>query len=409
MTSRTRIRRMLEAWETGAVTPGPYSQPHPMLFYGGGSVAAAKRAARLGLHFQPQVGGPELKAVYEEECRAQGREPGYTLLAPTGPANVFCAEDPDRFWAEHGHCLLADAQGYAAWRAADTTSYVRDDSSSVEEMRAAGVYVVHTPDDADREVPRRRDPAGHQPPGLRRPARAAVVGEPAADLRDGDPGGARLTRLRRSSRRSSPTGASGWRRSRTGTAGARPRACPRSVPSNEPDIGARPGGRRWRRTTPGGRRRAVPRVRTPRSATRATGSVTVHQAGDAAIRPGTARSVTPSGVRPPIVRSSDMRGRPDPPGISRPSNGSMRTSSKVYVAAMKSATSWCGASSTPVTRPRVSTIASANGPSGVSVQRPTTTRMPRSSPRRRSGRGTAVEVAPSRRGIVDRPARPDAS
>ena len=150
---------MLEAWETGAVTPGPYSQPHPMLFYGGGSVAAAKRAARLGLHFQPQVGGPELKAVYEEECRAQGREPGYTLLAPTGPANVFCAEDPDRFWAEHGHCLLADAQGYAAWRAADVTSYVRDDSSSVEEMRSAGVYVVLHPRRADREVPRRRDPA----------------------------------------------------------------------------------------------------------------------------------------------------------------------------------------------------------------------------------------------------------
>jgi alkanesulfonate monooxygenase SsuD/methylene tetrahydromethanopterin reductase-like flavin-dependent oxidoreductase (luciferase family) len=142
-----RIRRMLSAWADGLVTPGPYSQPHPMLFYGGGSVAAAKRAARLGLNFQPQVGGPELKAVYEDECRTLGREPGYTLLAPAGPANVFCAEDPDRFWAEHGHCLLADAQGYAAWRAADTTSYVRDDSSSVGEMRAAGVYVVHTADE----------------------------------------------------------------------------------------------------------------------------------------------------------------------------------------------------------------------------------------------------------------------
>lgn len=142
-----RIERMLSAWSDGTVTPGPYSQPHPMLFYGGGSVAAAKRAARLGLNFQPQVGGPELKEVYEQECRARGREPGYTLLAPSGPANVFCTEDPDEFWERYGHCLLADAQGYAAWRAADTTSYVRDDSGSVEEMRAAGVYVVHTPDD----------------------------------------------------------------------------------------------------------------------------------------------------------------------------------------------------------------------------------------------------------------------
>ena len=170
------------------MTPGPFSQPHPMLFYGGGSVAAAKRAARLGLHFQPQVGGAELKAAYEEECRAQGREPGYTLLAPAGPANVFCAADPDDFWERFGQHLLADAQGYAAWRGADTSSYVRDDSSTVEEMRAAGVYVVLTADDLVDAVPGRRDPAGDQPPGLRRAARRAVVGVAAADQRDGAAG-----------------------------------------------------------------------------------------------------------------------------------------------------------------------------------------------------------------------------
>ena len=144
----SRIQRMLSAWSDGIVTPGPYSQPHPMLFYGGGSVAAAKRAARLGLNFQPQVGGPELKEIYEQECRAHGREPGYTLLAPPGPANVFCAEDPEEFWERYGHCLLADAQGYAAWRAADTTSYVRDDSSSVEEMRTCLLYTSTSPRDS---------------------------------------------------------------------------------------------------------------------------------------------------------------------------------------------------------------------------------------------------------------------
>ena len=142
-----RITRMLDAWATGAVTPGPFSQPHPMLFYGGGSVAAAKRAARLGLHFQPQVGGPELKAAYEEECRALGREPGFTLLAPPGPANVFCAADPDAFWERVRPPPARRRPGYAAWRAADTSSYVRDDSSTVEEMRAAGVYVVLTADE----------------------------------------------------------------------------------------------------------------------------------------------------------------------------------------------------------------------------------------------------------------------
>ena len=129
------------------VTPTPYSQPHPMLFYGGGSTAAAKRAARLGLGFQPQDADPGLRDLYDAECRAHGREPGLTILAPPGPATVFCAEDPDAFWAKHGHHLLADAQGYQRWRGASVTSYVRDDSETVEQMRTAGVYVVLTADE----------------------------------------------------------------------------------------------------------------------------------------------------------------------------------------------------------------------------------------------------------------------
>jgi alkanesulfonate monooxygenase SsuD/methylene tetrahydromethanopterin reductase-like flavin-dependent oxidoreductase (luciferase family) len=152
----TAIGVLMKAW-TGEefehegrrvrVTPTPYSQPHPFLFYGGGSVAAARRAARLGLHFQPQSAEPKLKQAYEDECRAQGREPGFTLQAPPGPANIFCAEDPDGFWAKHGRHLLADAQGYAAWRGDGVTSYVRDDSATVAEMRDAGTYVVLTPDE----------------------------------------------------------------------------------------------------------------------------------------------------------------------------------------------------------------------------------------------------------------------
>ena len=141
-----RITRMLSAWETGEVTPAPYTQPHPFLFYGGGSLAAARRAGRLGLHFQPQHADPSLKAAYEEECRAHGREPGFVMLAPPGPAYVFCAEDPDRFWAEHGRHLLADATSYAEWHGANA-SYVIDSSTTVEEMRTAGVYVVLTADE----------------------------------------------------------------------------------------------------------------------------------------------------------------------------------------------------------------------------------------------------------------------
>lgn len=150
------IRVLQQAW-TGEpfeydgrrvrVTPTPYSEPHPVLFYGGGAPAAARRAGRLGLHFAPQHGDPALSAAYEEECRAHGREPGLVMRSPKGPANVFCAEDPDAFWGKYGHHLLADATSYAAWRGREQQSYVQDDSATVEEMREAGVYVVLTPDD----------------------------------------------------------------------------------------------------------------------------------------------------------------------------------------------------------------------------------------------------------------------
>ena len=142
-----RIGEVLAACGGGVVTPAPYSQPHPFLFYGGGSPAAARRAARLGLNFQPQHGDQALKDLYDETCRAAGREPGFVMRAPEGgPANVFCAARPDEFWEGYGHHLLADAVAYQEWHG-EAGSYVVDHSRTVEEMRAAGVYVVHTADD----------------------------------------------------------------------------------------------------------------------------------------------------------------------------------------------------------------------------------------------------------------------
>jgi alkanesulfonate monooxygenase SsuD/methylene tetrahydromethanopterin reductase-like flavin-dependent oxidoreductase (luciferase family) len=154
-----RIALLQRAWSgepvtldgrTVRVTPVPFTRPHPILFHGGASAAAARRAARLGLHFQPQVADPELAELYRAECRAHGREPGMVLLPPAGPIVVFCAEDPDRFWALYGRHLLADALVTDAWHG-DVPSAVRDSSTTVAQMRAAGRYVVLTPDElADR-------------------------------------------------------------------------------------------------------------------------------------------------------------------------------------------------------------------------------------------------------------------
>lgn len=134
---------------TVQVAPTPYSEPGPFLFYGGGSKPAARRAARLGLPFSPQGQSAELVALYEAECRAHGREPGMVIQPPAdGPANVFCAEDPDKFWDAYGEHLLADARGYESWRQpGEIVSHVRDTSTSVEEMRAAGVYAVLSPEE----------------------------------------------------------------------------------------------------------------------------------------------------------------------------------------------------------------------------------------------------------------------
>lgn len=145
--AEARIAAVLDCWASGRTTPAPYSRPHPVLFYGGGSPAAARRAGRLGLNFQPQHADGALKEIYESACRAAGREPGFVLQAPGGgPANVFCSPRPDEFWERYGHHLLADATAYQEWHG-EAGSYVVDRSRTVEEMRAAGVYVVLTADE----------------------------------------------------------------------------------------------------------------------------------------------------------------------------------------------------------------------------------------------------------------------
>ena len=167
-----QLETMLAAWRGEPVgdqpadgsprltaTPEPFSRPHPLIFLGGGA-AAARRAGRLGMHYQPQLDDPSLRTIYQEECAANGHEPGLVVVPVPGPATVFCAADPDRFWARHGHHLLADARGYREFQggpppggegsgagpAADRSSFVHSAADTVDELRAEGVYVVATPD-----------------------------------------------------------------------------------------------------------------------------------------------------------------------------------------------------------------------------------------------------------------------
>src|SRR5439155_22036479 len=82
---------------TVQVTPGPVQRPRPPVLFGGGTVAAARRAARLGDGFMPGVPDPTLVEQYDAERRRLGRDEG-ELVWPGGPFCVHVADDPDRAW-----------------------------------------------------------------------------------------------------------------------------------------------------------------------------------------------------------------------------------------------------------------------------------------------------------------------
>jgi alkanesulfonate monooxygenase SsuD/methylene tetrahydromethanopterin reductase-like flavin-dependent oxidoreductase (luciferase family) len=136
---------------TVEVTPGPFTPGGPPLAYGGGSPAAARRAARNALAFIPQHGDPDLAEAYDAEAERVGNPPGLTLAPPPGaPTSVFVADDVDRAWDRLGPYLLHDARMYGQWMgAAATESASLSGATTVAELRAEdGSYRIVTPAEA---------------------------------------------------------------------------------------------------------------------------------------------------------------------------------------------------------------------------------------------------------------------
>ncbi len=131
------------------VTPKPATPGGPLLMIGGGSVAAARRAARLRCGFFPSAGHAELGEAYEDEAKRVGFTEGFYAL-PSGPGFVMISEDPDATWAKIGENALFDAQTYASWQSAATRGHATDvpDAETWEDVRASGIYQVLTPDEA---------------------------------------------------------------------------------------------------------------------------------------------------------------------------------------------------------------------------------------------------------------------
>ena len=135
------------AWNdrTVRVTPAPFTKPHPAIFVGGSTAAAAKRAARFGLPFAPPIHDPELAALYTAECERLGVKGGF-VLSPGEPATTFVAKDPERAWELLGKHMLHDAVSYAGWQRPEQRSYQHSRATTIPELRAEGKYRVLTPD-----------------------------------------------------------------------------------------------------------------------------------------------------------------------------------------------------------------------------------------------------------------------
>ncbi len=132
---------------TVRVTPRPGTQPHPMVLIGGTSKPAARRAARFGLPMFAAAFVEGLEAYSYEQCKEQGTQ-GFFMDPGTDFASVHVADDPDKVWSELGEHFLHEAMMYHSWQTGDIKSSVHSHASTVDELRAEGIYQVLTPEEA---------------------------------------------------------------------------------------------------------------------------------------------------------------------------------------------------------------------------------------------------------------------
>jgi alkanesulfonate monooxygenase SsuD/methylene tetrahydromethanopterin reductase-like flavin-dependent oxidoreductase (luciferase family) len=155
--NRIRALRRLWAGESvdvagrpATITPMPFTPGGPMMAYGGGSDAAARRAGRLGMFFVAETADGSLEDAYDEAAAQAGVSPvGCAFPAPDVPLTVFVAADPEKAWSEIGDYLLRDALSYAEWTSHRTgTSSVSFASTVAELKEERGSYQIITPDEA---------------------------------------------------------------------------------------------------------------------------------------------------------------------------------------------------------------------------------------------------------------------
>jgi alkanesulfonate monooxygenase SsuD/methylene tetrahydromethanopterin reductase-like flavin-dependent oxidoreductase (luciferase family) len=154
-----RIRILRQLWTGGEAdvdgrrvrtTPLPFTPGGPMMAYGGGTEAAARRAGRLGMSFLAETFDRSLETAYRAAAEEAGVAPvGCSFPVAGIPLTMFVAEDPERAWNEIGRYLLVDAVGYGKWNAHRSGTASVSFATDVAGLQAEhGQYQILTPDEA---------------------------------------------------------------------------------------------------------------------------------------------------------------------------------------------------------------------------------------------------------------------
>jgi len=131
------------------LTPSPFTPGGPLMYMGGSTSAAARRAARCDMGLYAQYYDTALEQTYRDECARLGIKPKDCMIPPAGVVtSAFVAEDPDHAWAEIGDRLLHDARIYAEWLG-DSPSASKATATTVKELRAnPGPYQIFSVEEA---------------------------------------------------------------------------------------------------------------------------------------------------------------------------------------------------------------------------------------------------------------------
>lgn len=156
------VQALKDAWSGEAfqyrgrsarVTPKPLQTPHPTLFMGGSSAAAARRAARQGDGF---IGGmPQLNAVYTTECERLGKRPRFQAEMPF--SFLYVSDAPEEDWAALAPHALYETNCYAQWQQDSDQDMMFSSALDADALKALGTYQVTTATEVLRKAPNMAD------------------------------------------------------------------------------------------------------------------------------------------------------------------------------------------------------------------------------------------------------------